>query len=327
MSVITGELSSVSILAIETGILAFVTFANLLGLRFSGVIETFLICLKTIPLVLLPAIFFTYFDPELFQLHSQAANTTEGFVSTISATALLTFWGFIGVECGTTPAGSIKNPTRTLPKAIMIGTIIVALIYIMNILAVVGVTGFDALVNTTAPYSLVMTKVFGGGYDIVISILVIVVCMGTLNSWTLSSSQAAYGAYTEGLFPRAFGRVNKFGAPVIALFVASIGMLPFLILEQLEHGGLDKLINLVVGIFLYVYLFCAIAYLKLIKKWYTRKADLFKKRILASVAGLVCIFVLAQDIVTSIIVLAIFLGLGIPVYKRAQARSDQQMPG
>jgi amino acid transporter len=108
--------------------------------------------------------------------------------------------------------------------------------------------------------------------------------------------------------------VNKSGAPTTALLIGTIGIVPFLALEQLETGGLDKLISMLVSVFLYIYLICCISYLKLINKWYKTKREKLKARILAHFSIISCIFVLSQSLVSSIIVLSIFILVGIPIF-------------
>ncbi|MDR3224407.1 MAG: amino acid permease [Holosporales bacterium] len=319
LSVMTGKLSVSAILGIESLILIVVTCVNFTGIRFSGKVETVLIFLKVVPLLVLPLIFFAYFDPSNLELSS--LSESENVVSNISTTALLTFWGFIGVECATTPAGSVKNPKTTIPKALIVGTSCVALIYILNAVSIAGVVGFDNLANVSAPYSIAVKNIFGSYSNIFVSILAITVCIGTLNSWTLTGGQIAYGASLDGLFPKMFGRVNRFGAPVITLAISCIGSLPFLVLEQLEHGGLDKLINILVSVFLYVYIICCVAYLRLLNRWNRTAREKLKGRILAGFAIAFCIFVLLPSITESILALLVFIIVGFPVFLKIK-RAD-----
>lgn len=313
LTILTGTLSCPQIFAIEVAILSVITIVNIVGMKFSGVVETVLTGLKILPLLFLPVIFFMFFDPSFFKISIKEVVNTGDTLTTISQTALLTFWGFIGVECATTPAESVKNPKRTIPRAIIIGTSCVALIYLMNTISITGVVGFEKLEGTTAPYAVVMENIFGHYSNVAISLMAMIVCIGTLNAWTLTSGQIAYGAYKDGLFPKIFGKVNKTGAPNSALIIAAIGTLPFLALEQLHHGGLAKLIDMLVSVFIYVYLICCISYMKLLKNWYTRKVRL-KKLILAEFSIIFCIFTLSQDIISSIIVLIIFILIGIPIF-------------
>ena len=239
--------------------------------------------------------------------------------STISQTALLTFWGFIGVECATTPAGCVKRPEKNIPRAIILGTTCVAIVYLLNTISITGVVGFDKLAATNAPYATVLEHIFSHHSNIAISVMAIIVCIGTLNAWTLTSGQIAYGAHEEGLFPKIFGKTNSAGATVAAIVIAAIGSIPFLALEQFNAGGLGKLIDLLVSIFLFVYLACCVSYMKLLYKWHSSRWSRIKTSMLAQFSIIFCIFALSQDILSSLIVLGIFLAIGFPVFWKRRA--------
>ena len=316
LKTITGTLTAFENISIELMILFTVTYVNVIGVKFSGIIETILTVLKIIPLIVLPIIFFFFFEPSYFDFSIKSVAGETDLLSILSKTALLTFWGFIGVECATTPAESVINPSKTIPRAIVWGTICVALIYVINTVSVIGVTGFEALQHTCAPYATAMGKIFPKYSDVAISMMAIIVCVGTLNAWTLTSSQIAYGAVSDGLFPKIFAKTNKADAPVFSLWISAIGMVPFLVMSEINcmQHGIDRLIDLLVSIFVFVYLVCCISFTKMIKKWYSEKGKRIKMIILSQIAVLFCIFTLYQDLLASFIVLCIFLALGFPVF-------------
>ena len=64
---------------------------------------------------------------------------------------LLTLWGFIGVETATTPAGSVINPRKTIPKAILGEPLCVAGLYIINSIGIVGIVPPSILKQSNAP--------------------------------------------------------------------------------------------------------------------------------------------------------------------------------
>jgi APA family basic amino acid/polyamine antiporter len=275
--------------------------------------------LKYVPLFVLPLIFFMFFEVTSFSQVVATDNTTcLGTVSTIATTSLLTFWGFVGVECATAATCNVKTPEKTIPRALIIGTVCVALVYVLNTISVIGVVGFDELMKTEAPYSLVMSKVFGNAGDITISVLAIVVCLSTLNSWIFTSGQIAHCAYTDGLFPSIFGKTNKHGAPIAALAFSFCGSIPFLILERIEQDGFDKLISRMCSAFMFVYLVCCFTYIKLIKKWYSNPKARRHRYVLAYAAATFCLFALIQDIIPSIVILAMFVVIGIPVLLKSR---------
>ena len=316
LSIITGRLSHIETFIIEAMILFSISLVNIAGMKFSGKIETFLTCLKVIPLLIFPVIFFMFFDPSFFKISLKEVASGGDVMSTISQTALLTFWGFIGVECATAPAGCVKNPKKTIPRSIIIGTSIVAIVYLLNTISISGVVGFDKLEVSSAPYATAMGSIFTNFSDKAIAILAIIVCVGTLNAWTLTSCQIAYGAFEEGLFPTIFGKSNQSGSPYAAILIAAVGSLPFLVLEQLHPGGLGKLIDMLVSVFLCVYTACCLAYMKLIKFWYKDLKKRVAAHILAQFSVIFCIFTLSQDVFSSMLVLLAFILIGFPVFWR-----------
>jgi APA family basic amino acid/polyamine antiporter len=307
LSVITGDLTVTQMIMIEVSILFVVALVNIGGVKFSGSAEAVLTIFKVLPLLVLPLLFFSFFDRSYFKMESVGFS---GGMDTIAKTALLTFWGFIGVESATTPAERIVDARRTIPRAIIIGTSCVAFIYLMNVISVIGVTGFDALLGAKAPYALAIGSSLGGtGGNVFIAVLAVLVCIGTLNAWTLTSGQIAEGAASANIFPPIFGKCNKNGAPVASILIASFGCIPFIIFERVYGtDGLSSLVDLLVSIFLFVYVACCLAYIKIFR----RKKG--KSCLLAWFAIAFCMFVIIPDFLKSIITLAVFIIVGIPVF-------------
>jgi APA family basic amino acid/polyamine antiporter len=320
LSIITGELTTFQILLTEIAALAIITIINIMGVKVSGFLETILTFIKVVPLIVLPCLFLFFFDPELFSSKAAAAATTtnHSVLESMAQTALITFWGFLGLECATTPAESVKNPKKTIPRAIIIGTICVALVYIANTVSIIGVTGFEVLETSNTPYATAMKSILGFSSDIAISIMAIIVCMGTLNAWTLTSAHIALGACKDKLFPRFLGSTNKYGAPVSAIIVSSIGMIPFLIVEQsgILKGGLSGLVDLMVSVFVIVYLVCCASYIRIVRSSRAKRPEKTRSYAIAIFSSMFCIFILSQDTATAALVFVIFILLGLPIYLR-----------
>lgn len=325
LSTITGELAPIQAILLEVLMLFAITFINIRGVKFSGRIESVLVFFKVLPLFAIPLIFFCVFDGANFNFEASVDSLVNGSLSenlgTIAKAALLTSWGYIGVECATTPAGRVRDPKKTIPRALILGTSCVSLIYVLNVISVVGVIGFEPLLNSKAPYAIAIGQIFGYSSNVLIAILALIICIGTLNAWTLSGGQIAQGAADDKLFPPFFGKTNKNGAPINALLVASIGNIPFFIMEKMYGSdGLNYLIDTLVNIFLFVYIFSALAFVKKIKEWKTTRKEQIKSYILASFAIAFCLFIALQDILHSLIVLGISVLIGIPVFLRMKKK-------
>ena len=256
------ENMQVSYVCLELLILGIVVILNLEGVRFAGIIGVILGIIKIVPLIILPLVALTHFDAQNFIVQSESLDLPTSEI--LSKVSLVALWGFIGLETGTAPAESVRNPARTIPKAIILGTLFTSLLYILNILAIMGMIPGAELSTSTAPYVDVARILFGGNWSLLIAALSAIICLGTLNSWILTSSQIALGLAQDGFFPAFISSKNKNCAPQIAIIMSSIGIAPLLFLTANDDFAtqIKDLINFSVSIFLFVYLLCIIGFLK-----------------------------------------------------------------
>ncbi len=271
LSPVLGDLHPISNLILEISILLFITGLNLMGVRSAGRVEFVFTVLKLLPLLLVPIAGLFYFNEAHFVPFNPTADST---ISVLNAAALLTLWGFIGVESATTPADSVENPKKTIPRAIITGTLLVAVVYIFSSIVIMGVVAPDALSQSKAPFADAAQIIFGGNWYIVISLAASIVCLGTLNAWVLTSGQIALGASLDGHLPKFFATKNARGAPKWALLISSLGMTPVLIvtLNQNLIAQVTFIIDVSVTAFLFVYVLSVLSYLKL---FWNNKSCLF----------------------------------------------------
>ncbi|CAF1223864.1 unnamed protein product [Didymodactylos carnosus] len=198
-------------LMLEILLLISITALNFRGVTAAGHVEFILTALKIIPLLIVPLIALFYFDIHNFVLNEAVSTLTTSQL--LSRVTLLTLWGFIGLESATTPADAVENPSVTIPKAVVIGTISVAVLYLMNSIGIMGVIPGNELMHSIAPYAAAVRFMFGGSWHILLSLIASIICIGTLNAWVMASGQIALGLAQDKLLPRYFGLKNKFDAP------------------------------------------------------------------------------------------------------------------
>jgi APA family basic amino acid/polyamine antiporter len=117
-------------------------------------------------------------------------------------------------------AGEMKRPQLDLPRGLVYGTLIVMLIYVAanfgyyRLLSSGEIRGSDAL----AAYA--VGKVLGPGASIVISSLILISILGSMNGLVLTGPRAYFAMARNGAFPRVFGELSShYRTPVIALIV------------------------------------------------------------------------------------------------------------
>ena len=136
-----------------------------------------------------------------------------------SVVAAITLYAFLGLESASIPAASVKNPEKTVPRATLLGTIIVALIYVLSTFVLFGVLPMDVLAASPSPFADAAKLIGGdfGGYFVAGGIAI--AAIGCLNGWILFSGQIPMAAAQDQLFPKIFGKLNKKGSPAFGIII------------------------------------------------------------------------------------------------------------
>lgn len=311
LSPFLGNAPSYIYLALQIILLLFITGLNLRGVAAAGSAEKILIMLKFIPLLIIPFAAFAFFDMDNFIISSQASELSTSNI--LSRVTMLTLWGFIGIETATAPAGSVHDPSRTIPRAIIFGTLSVVILYIINSVGIMGAISGHELIESRAPYVDVTRKIFGGSWYLLISIITSLVCIGTLNAWVLSASQIVLGLAEDGLIPNFMAKKNKYGAPIFGILVSNLGILPLLFLTLNENfaSQINEIIDFSVTAFLFIYLFCSCAFIKLIIK--EKSISLF--RIIYGLGAILfSLWVISETPFQILLIASAFIFSGIPLY-------------
>lgn len=134
----------------------------------------------------------------------------------IMAGAVLAFFAFIGFEDMVNVAEETKNPSRTLPLAIIVTLIATTLIYLaISIIAVLAVP-LQELVSHEAPLALIYERSTGKPAHVLSTIGIIAVLNGALVQ-VIMASRVLYGLGGQGLLPRFLANVNsRTHTPLIA---------------------------------------------------------------------------------------------------------------
>jgi APA family basic amino acid/polyamine antiporter len=262
LSVFFPELKTNSILAISIGlgIIWLLTWINSRGVSASGKIQVVTTVLKLAPLVFVIVLGVFYFDIDNFP----SFNVTGGSdLVALSGAATFTLYAFLGIESASIPAGIVKNPEKTIPRATMLGTVIATLVYILGTVVLFGMLPIDILQNSPAPFA-DAGKIIGGEYaGYFVAAGAAISALGCLNGWILMSGQLPMATAKDNMFPRIFKRENKNGVPYLGLIIGSV-LTSVVMLMNFTKGLVDQfsaIADLVVFAALIPYLFVAAAYI------------------------------------------------------------------
>ena len=169
------------------------------------------------------------------------------------ATAGIVF-SYLGFEQADQLAGEIKNPSRNLPRAIIIACLLGTVIYVMAQVVLIGVTPSDLLTHgfqgiakgspvLTYPFAAVAGLAGLGFWATILHIDAFVSPFGTGLIYQTSTSRVGYGLARNRYFPQIFQMVDRNGVPWFSLIMAFVFGIFFL----LPFPSWQALVGLVTG--------------------------------------------------------------------------------
>lgn len=208
--------------------LLFLAFMNLLGTQYGGLIQTVSTIGKLIPIVLIATF-------GIFQGDIQILNMDSGDSRSFSmgAAVLATLWAYDGWMNVGYMAGEMKNPSKTLPTAIITGIGVVILSYITVNIAMLHVLPASRIVelgpNAASTAASILFGDIGGN---ILTIGILISIFGCLNGKILTFPRIPFAMAENGLLPasKTLAKIHpKYQTPVMAtilqLVIAVILML------------------------------------------------------------------------------------------------------
>ncbi|MGJ7034576.1 APC family permease [Anoxybacillus eryuanensis] len=230
------------------GIIAvlFLSVINMLGSQFGGIVQSVLTVAKLLPIFLIIIFGVVKGNVPIFGMDSGSSQAIS-----MGAAVLATLWAYDGWMNVGFVAGEMKNPAKTLPKAIITGILIVMLAYVTVNVALLHVLRADEIValgpNAASEAATILFGAFGGK---LIAIGILISIFGCLNGKVLTFPRMPLAMATDRLFPfsRYFSRIHpKWRTPVFAtLMQITIAIVMMLL------GNADRLTDIAIfSVFLF----------------------------------------------------------------------------
>ncbi len=205
---------------------------NTLGVRESSIVNLLTTIAKLLPLIAIGIVGLRRSDANIFPALNPTPNTpTTTFVNSFA----ISFWMFTGLEQVTVPSQHVLNPSRTVPRALMLGTCTVAIVYLIVTGGVMGVIPSDVLLKTDAPLTYFGRMVWGYRGATLITFAALLSTVGCLNITLLAASQTAWAAAANGVFPVQLASLSRFHTPGRALVATGL-LVTALTLMNFSHS-------------------------------------------------------------------------------------------
>ncbi len=228
-------------------VIVVLTLLNSVGTQISARMNNVLTYLKIAGLTaIIVGAYFLYSGGPTIITHVETKHTgSANVVSVFFAAMLSAFWAYDGWLSVAFMTGEIKNPKQNLPKAIVGGILLVMLLYVLVNLAfmkVMPLSQLGAMKDSEIAAAGVSHTIFGLYGNMLISLLVLISTLGSLNGIIITYSRMYYKMAADGYFFKGAEKVHaRFETPHVALLYA-MGMSCVLVFS----GSFDMLTDMIV---------------------------------------------------------------------------------
>jgi len=270
-----------------------------------------------------------------FALGKQAEYPTGGMLAQHASVGLSPFllamvsilWAYDGWADLAFVGGEVLRPQKTLPRALLIGTSIVVVLYLSANLVYLYLMPIQQIKGAELVAADVAQLVIGPAGVIVVSAAIAVSTFGTLNGSMMTAPRIFFAAAEDGLFPQAIARVDpRNHAPTGAIVLMTVMGMLFILVRKFTALA-DQFI---IGIWPFYALAVAGVYvLRRTRPRLERPYRTWGYPVVPVVFLVAALFVLGNYLIRETLSFAVDIGIilsGIPFYLLLQRRQRRAPP-
>ncbi len=243
------ELADGRLLAGCTLLIAGLVAANCLGVRWGSGIQNLTVVAKLAVLLAIAALAASSASAPAGTAAAGASSISPpaglGLVAVLFAACVPAFFSYGGWQHALWIAGEVRNPTRNVPLAILVGVVLVVAVYLLTNWAYLHLLGHAAVAGSTTLAADAVGTVWPAWGRRAIAGGVAISAFGVLNAQLLSGPRLIYRLASDGRFFSIFGRVgHETATPVPAILL--LGGLALVLLLAAGAQAVEMLLTGVV---------------------------------------------------------------------------------
>ena len=227
-------------IGVASATIAVLTFTNYFGIKPGAIVQNVLTVAKIVALAALIlgglALWTTLgAAPSVADAPAPRASLAGGLAAAFVA-VLFTIGGWQQMNM---VAGEIKDPARTIPRALALGIGIVIAIYLGANAVYLHALGRDGLAASTAVAADTATRLVGSAGATFITVAAMLSILGFVNVVILATPRIFFAMARDGVFLQAAARVHpRFGSPHVSIMIMGGWAIALLLITRGEIGAL-----------------------------------------------------------------------------------------
>jgi basic amino acid/polyamine antiporter, APA family len=210
--------------SLSAGAIAFAAIANIRGANIGAFIVGIATWAKFLALAVLALSAFLIGGSHGASMSNLTTGTGAPIAVTGMGLALVSIlWAYDGWADLSFASGEVKDPQRNLPRAIILGTIAIIVIYLMTNVAYLYVNPIEKVAQSRLVAADTMLALFGRTGVILVSIFVMISSFSSLNGSMLASPRVFFAMADDGLFFQTIAKVHpRYQTPYVAIILAAL---------------------------------------------------------------------------------------------------------
>ncbi len=232
LSLSTGQLVAVLVIAL-------LTWSNTRGVHYAKLIQNVFTSAKIVALAALILLGFIFWNHTAVSANLHNFWTPQDVTPLTATLSAFTGFGLFAALCVsqsgslfsadawhgiTFAAGEVKNPAKTLPAALALGTISVMGLYMLANVAYLLVLPFGAIQHAAADRvaTAMLQVIFPSWGAVLMAAAIMISTFGCINALVLAGPRVYFSMARDGLFPAKAGTLNRAQVPGTSLLLQGL---------------------------------------------------------------------------------------------------------
>lgn len=187
---------------------------NVIGVKPGVRLVEVMTAAKLLPLLVLVVCGIWYVNPAFLRWPGMPA------ASEIGKTAIVLIFAFVGLEVALVPSGEVRDPARTVPRALFSALAITTTLYLLIQTVAQGLLGPAMADYSTAPLAEAARRVLGESGRLLVLLGAVISMFGYASGDMLGSPRTLFAFARDGVLPSAVAKIHpRFHTPYIAIII------------------------------------------------------------------------------------------------------------
>jgi APA family basic amino acid/polyamine antiporter len=217
-------LSATGATIVSVVMIGVVTAVNVWGTRKSSDLQNWTSLIKAGLIVLLSAVLLSL-GHHAADLPAALGTTQKGFslLSNFGLAMIAVLWAYEGWQFGTYSAGEVVNPQKCFPRAFLLGSLCLAALYLIAVVAYLFALGPVAATASDAIAATAVAVVLGPWAGKIVAVTILISTFSATNSVVLTAPRVFYAMANDSLFFKKLAEVHpRFRTPAAAIVTLGV---------------------------------------------------------------------------------------------------------